>query len=297
MNTKAKTIFWFLFVFLFVLLCAGIWAVFCYAPLGFSKDQAFNVMVAMVVSFGGLLSVLFLAYSTIQTNFIFRESKIPQLLLKVEVVCSDTSQSILEYTNITKNKFHNLKIIPSIYVGDSEARVLEGLLINQRVMMGCDSRRKVFSLSDELKKIGFELEELAKHNKKITLKIKYEFTFAQEKREEEVQSYDWDFHSKTWQIKNEEFCEKQPKGKKLIEQKNSKDDDLNNPSNREHSLLERFEIMYIHKLLPFVMGVMGVMGVVGGGIIWSYLDGLKLNSLFIEVFMNKGTFFLVGLYL
>lgn len=40
-----------------------------------------------------------------------------------------------------------------------------------------------------------------------------------------------------------------------------------------------------------------VMGAAGGVVIWSYLDGLTLNALFIEVFLNKSTFFLVGLYL
>lgn len=49
-----------------------------------------------------------------------------------------------------------------------------------------------------------------------------------------------------------------------------------------------------NKLLPLIIGIMIL---IGGGVVWSYLDGLGFNTIFIEVFINKGMFFLVGLYL
>lgn len=49
-----------------------------------------------------------------------------------------------------------------------------------------------------------------------------------------------------------------------------------------------------NKLLPLIIGIMIL---TGGGVVWSYLDGLGFNTIFIEVFINKGMFFLVGLYL
>jgi hypothetical protein len=152
---------------------------------------------------GAFISVAYVIPSYLQTNWAFILSQKPALLLQaIDNLSTSEHFTRIHYENCSNNPFYDLSIF--VKVTTSHTKVdLSDLFTKNMYMAPHDSRDRMFSTVNELKKRGFDLISSAQQNQEIILSIAYEFTYNRKTEVINVQEYFWDTSNQkpSWTIR------------------------------------------------------------------------------------------------
>lgn len=146
-------------------------------------------------------------FSYLQTNKAYIESQRPHLLIQVHSLFANENDSSgrpiamskIDYRNITNNRFSDLSI-DIVITAQNRTISLSDFFRQNMVMIGHDSRSRIFNPDQELSKRGIDLQETASAGNEIILKVNYSYTFSGERDVVEAQKYKWDASRREWQI-------------------------------------------------------------------------------------------------
>jgi len=180
----------------------GIWHVSSSTQLDLSDNDRISLIIAIITASGGLTSAAFVVFSYWQTSEAHVDAQRPQLLIHVQSRFEEGTNfplSIIEYRNITRNKFDDLTIHVMIAV-DGQEYSLDGLFRHKMTMIGLDQRSRFFHPYVEVSKLGPDMQKLANAGKNIKLNIGYEHTFYGSRNVVDAQRYEWNAQKQLWEI-------------------------------------------------------------------------------------------------
>ena len=187
-----------------ILICLGIISFFYVSAIPNNeinmKDKV-SFYLSIVSCVGALVSAAFVVFTYISTSRAYVESQRPQLLLFLHNGLDDNGKllSILQYKNITSNKFTDLTIDLKVSAFNREYSLSE-LFRSKMTMIGGDERQRAFDHESELKSLGLELSTVSKQGHEITIDVSYSYSFNGSIETEHAQFYRWCIARSEWEI-------------------------------------------------------------------------------------------------
>jgi len=174
--------------------------------LKLTDGELINSLIAIFACLGALISVTFVIYSYMMTNYAFVLSQKPFLLIQVvnEKVAIEDSRTVprtvIHYENITKNTFFDLTMNIRVCVFDKEIDISDLFTLNM-YMAGGDKRDRRFKPIELLSEHGVDINAETHAGNPVILKIGYRYTFNKKIETFEVQEYEWKASTQTWDIR------------------------------------------------------------------------------------------------
>lgn len=164
-------------------------------------------LLTLIIATAGIVSVIVVLYSYIQTNLAFISSQRPSLLVQVQNLhVKDPSnpnesnpKTHIHYTNITNNSFFDLTFHIKVNT-DYKSVNLSDLFREKMNMPGKDARQRNFDTIHELNAKGFDIVHEAQQGNLIKLEIAYSHTFLGNVERVLSQEYKWNNNRKEWDI-------------------------------------------------------------------------------------------------
>ncbi len=180
----------------------GIYLILFSEQITLNDSEVVTALIALLGTFGALISATFVVASYIQTNNAYIESQRPHLLVLVENLNereTGTPVSCINYHNITNNRFTDLTITVVLEAENREVN-LGHLFRPNMTMIGKDQRQRSFKILDEAINRGLDIEGIATSGREVKLLIGYEYTFNNVKEHVDAQEYIWNANLSGWQI-------------------------------------------------------------------------------------------------
>lgn len=110
-----------------------------------------------------------------------------------------TGVTIIRYLNPTNNPFLDLRI--SCRICFWTPCIDYSFIFSKDMYMGPhDSRDRRFNFIDDLKKKGYNVDEILLTEKKLVLQLSYTYTLYGKKKKINIQQYKWDSNINQWEI-------------------------------------------------------------------------------------------------
>lgn len=167
-------------------------------------------LLTLIIASAGIVSVIVVLYSYIQTNLAFISSQRPSLLVQVQSLHlknpnnpNDPNElkphTRIHYANITNNSFFDLTFHIRVYT-DYKSVNLSDLFRENMNMPGKDTRQRNFDTIYELDAKGFDIVHEVQQGNLIKLEIAYSYTFLGNVERILSQEYKWNDNRKEWEI-------------------------------------------------------------------------------------------------
>jgi hypothetical protein len=166
------------------------------------NDKISNI-IFLITCLGSLLAATFFIMNYVIVKDTFIKSLEPILLVQVvSEVGPDghaTGVAIIHYINPTNNPFIDLRI--SCQICFWTPCIDYSFIFSKNMYMGPhDSRNRRFNFIDDLKKKGYNIEEILSLGKEMRLQLSYTYTFYGKKKRIDIQQYKWNSRINQWEI-------------------------------------------------------------------------------------------------
>lgn len=164
-------------------------------------------LLTLIIASAGIVSVIVVLYSYIQTNLAFISNQRPSLLVQVQSLHVKNPNNPNElnphtrinYANTTNNSFFDLTFHIKVHT-DYKSVNLSDLFRKNMNMPGKDTRQRNFNTIYELDAKGFDIVHETQQGNLIKLEIAYSYTFLGNVEKILSQEYKWNDNRKEWEI-------------------------------------------------------------------------------------------------
>lgn len=172
-----------------------------------TNNEILKNSISLFTCLGGLISVIFVIYSYIQTNQAFVESFRPSLLIQVVSDQLKKNQqdnttlpfTFIHYENTSSNEFTDLSIQLLVRVANREIDISD--LFNEKMFMASkDQRNRRFETLSFLAARGIDINKETISGNQVMFITGYTYTFNNNIERRKGPEYKWNAGIKCWEI-------------------------------------------------------------------------------------------------